>query len=191
MIPWAFLIPLAKALWEKAQLERPETISPEEAVLDGNRGLLLGQGLGGEVRWCPQDLPNPHFLAVGGSGAGKSQTLKALVNELKAELPWGLILDLHGDLHVAGVETLPLHFRSPWGLSLFAFPKDERAGGPTGAIEVIRSRLKRAFPPMGSYQQGVLTELLQTIYQAKGITQRTPGRGGSRSPTFRTSGRSS
>lgn len=143
----------------------------ETETLDGNRGLLLGQGLDGEVRWDPQALPNPHFLAVGGSGAGKSQTLKALVNELKAELPWGLILDLHGDLQVKGVEDLPLHFRSPWGLSLFAFPKDERAGGSTGAIEVIRSRLKRAFPPMGSYQQGILTELLQTVYHARGITQ--------------------
>lgn len=171
MIPWAFLIPMAKAVWERAQRESPEVTYVTEETPDQDQGLLLGQGLGREVRWDPQGLPNPHFLAVGGSGAGKSQTLKALIHELRRALPWGLILDLHGDLHVGGVKDMPLHFRSPWGLSLFAFPKDERAGGPNGAIEVIRSRLKRAFPPMGSYQQGMLTELLQTVYQAQGITQ--------------------
>lgn len=171
MIPWALLIPMVKAVWERAQRQSPESITVTEEIPNGNQGFLLGQGLGREVRWDPERLPNPHFLAVGGSGAGKSQTLKALIYELKRALPWGLILDLHGDLAVAGVETLPLHYRSPWGLSLFAFPKDERAGGPNGAIEVIRSRLKRAFPPMGSYQQGVLTELLHTAYQIKGITQ--------------------
>lgn len=88
-------------------------INIEAEALDGNRGFLLGQGLGREVRWDPQTLPNPHFLAIGGSGEGKSQTLKALIAELKQELPWGLILDLHWDLQVKDVTDLPLHFRSP------------------------------------------------------------------------------
>ncbi len=39
-------------------------------------GIHLGEG----YYWNPEDLPNGHIVAIGASGSGKTQTLKAIAS---------------------------------------------------------------------------------------------------------------
>jgi ATP-dependent protease Clp ATPase subunit len=59
-----------------AVLKPDERVQAEEDSV--NNGILLGQG----VYWTPERLPNGHIVAIGASGSGKTQTLKAIAYEL-------------------------------------------------------------------------------------------------------------
>lgn len=160
----------------------PAPARPASAV-DGRLSSLLGSNKDGVVSWQPLALPNPHLLVVGGSGSGKSQTIKAIAHDLKKATAI-VVLDVHGDLAIDGAVTHELRFESRYGINPLVLSLDPKGGGPTAQKEIVRTRLQRTFAPMGSVQLGVLDDLLQRCYAACGITQEDQESWRREPPTF-------
>lgn len=149
----------------------------------GHLSAHLGTNKDGAVSWQPLALPNPHLLIVGGSGSGKSQALKAVCHELRAATAV-VVLDVHGDLTIDGATIHELHFESKYGINPLVLSLDPKGGGPLAQKEIVRTRLQRTFAPMGSVQLGVLDDLLQRCYEARGIIQEDYASWRNEPPTF-------
>jgi type IV secretory pathway VirB4 component len=155
----------------------PEPVVWPTSVVDTDRlSARLGTNKEGAVSWQPLALPNPHLLIVGGSGSGKSQTIKAVCHELRKATAV-VVFDVHGDLAIDGATTHELHFASRYGINPLVLSLDPKGGGPVAQKEIVRTRLQRTFAPMGSVQLGVLDDLLRRCYEARSMTQEDP-------PTF-------
>jgi DNA helicase HerA-like ATPase len=162
---------------------KPIPARPDPPADNGRLSCLLGNNKEGPVTWQPLALPNPHLLIVGGSGSGKSQTIKAIANDLRKATAV-VVLDLHGDLAIDGATTHELHFESRYGINPLVLSLDPKGGGPVAQKEIVRTRLQRTFAPMGSVQLGVLDDLLQRCYAARGITQEDQASWHKEPPTF-------
>ena len=60
----------------------PASMQLNLAANNGRLSSHLGSNKEGAVSWQLLALPNPHLLVVGGSGSGKSQTIKAIAHDL-------------------------------------------------------------------------------------------------------------
>ena len=162
---------------------KPVPTRPDPAADNGRLSSHLGSNKDGAVSWQPLALPNPHLLVVGGSGSGKSQTIKAVAHDLKNATAV-VILDVHGDLAIDGAVTHELHFESRYGINPLVLSLDPKGGGPVAQKEIVRTRLQRTFAPMGSVQLGVLDDLLDRCYRGCGITQEDQASWRREPPTF-------
>ena len=90
--------PLPAAILKPSQ---PKSLSPRT----GSAGVVLGDN----VIWNPVNLPNGHVVLIGGSGSGKTQSLKALAHELPRVFPALQIItvDFHGDLELPSKPATP------------------------------------------------------------------------------------
>jgi type IV secretory pathway VirB4 component len=133
-----------------------------------SHGILLGQS----VYWTPERLPNGHVVAIGSSGSGKTQTLKAIAYELhKTYSAMQLvIIDFHGDQNLQGEVCYPLHMSSPYGVNPLYINLDPEGGGPNLQAIAVAATLKKALQ-MGPVQEGLLLEVLGDCYRHKHITQ--------------------
>ncbi len=61
------------------------TVTPSNAISPPQQeGVLIG----GNLYWNPATVANPHGCIIGGSGAGKTQTLKAIAYEVSKLARW-------------------------------------------------------------------------------------------------------
>jgi energy-coupling factor transporter ATP-binding protein EcfA2 len=162
---------------------QPEPLRSELVADDGQLAAHVGSNKDGVVSWRPLALPNPHLLIVGGSGSGKSQTIKAIAHDLRKATAL-VVLDVHGDLTLDGATTHELHFESQYGINPLVLSLDPKGGGPVAQKEIVRTRLQRTFAPMGSVQLGVLDDLLHRCYETRGIIQEDQASWRREPPTF-------
>ena len=119
--------PLPKPVFEVIETPSPTTSDGE--------GIHLGEN----CYWNPAALPNGHIVAIGASGSGKTQTLKAIAHELHTNYPelQVILLDFHGDQEILGETCYPLHMASPYGINPLVVNLDPEGGGPNlQAIQV-------------------------------------------------------
>jgi DNA polymerase III delta prime subunit len=129
-----------------------------------------GVHLGEDLYWNPLALPNPHLLAVGTSGSGKTQTILAIASELVAiyqDLKI-IILDLHGDQNLPGEVCYALNQESPHGVNPLVLDLDSKGGGPGLQAIAVAATLKRSLV-LGAVQEGVLIDALGECYKGEGI----------------------
>lgn len=139
---------------------------------DNSKGGIL---LGTDTYWNPEVLPNGHIVAIGASGSGKTQTLKALAYELHRTYPRMqiIIIDFHGDQKVLGETVYPLHMASPYGINPLIVNLDPEGGGPNLQAIAVAATIKKALV-LGPNQEGKLLEILKTCYSKRGILQENP-----------------
>lgn len=137
-------------------------------AVEAESGILLGPG----TYWRPETLPNGHVVAIGASGSGKTQTLKALAYELHQFYPELrlVIIDFHGDQDIAGESCYPLHMASEYGVNPLRVNLDPEGGGPNLQAIVVAATLKKALQ-LGPIQEGLLLEVLGECYKLRGIVQ--------------------
>ena len=138
------------------------TRSPEDA------GIHLGEG----YYWNPEALPNGHIVAIGASGSGKTQTLKAIAFSLHQTYPdmQVILLDFHGDQEIIGETCYPIHMASPHGINPLVVNLDPEGGGPSLQAIQIAAILKKSLR-LGPNQEGMLIEIIKTCYLKRGIVQ--------------------
>jgi type IV secretory pathway VirB4 component len=152
--------PLPKPVFEVVETPSPTSYPGE--------GIFLGEN----CYWNPSDLPNGHIVAIGASGSGKTQTLKAIAHELHSNYPelQVILLDFHGDQEIVGETCYPLHMASPHGINPLVVNLDPEGGGPNLQAIQVGAMLKKALR-MGPNQEGLLLEILEFCYNLRGITQ--------------------
>jgi len=154
--------PILEAKAEKEEKKRIETIETVPEVVS-DLSILLGFGVESSQPnyWSPLKEKNPHALVVGTTGSGKTETLKALVHELKFRKIPSLILDFHDEysdvaegMNVRGGVTInPLEL-------LERSPKDT-------TYEV--SSILRAIYSLGDQQEAELRKAIKKSYEDAGI----------------------
>ena len=72
------------------------------------------------------------MVAIGASGSGKTQTLKAIAHSLRQTYPdiQVVVIDFHGDQQIDGETCYPLHMASPHGINPLVINLDREGGGP-------------------------------------------------------------
>jgi len=75
---------------------------------------------GNGVYWCPLSHPNPHVLIVGGSGSGKTWTIRLLAKELSNLGFHCVLFDFHGDLAIPSALTHRVALDSEFGVNPLA-----------------------------------------------------------------------
>ena len=146
---------------------------------------IEGITLGDDVVWNPQYQKNGHVVLLGGSGAGKTQTLKAIAYELPQLFPdvRRVIVDFHGDQELPGEVHYPLDMESKFGINPLTIDLDTKGGGPALQAIAVAATLKKALG-MGPNQEGQLIELLKSCYLQRGISQDDPKTWTRPAPTF-------
>jgi type IV secretory pathway VirB4 component len=143
-------------------------VHPGKSVSLAEEGILLGEG----VFWNPEALPNGHLVAIGASGSGKTQTLKAIAHELYRVYPdlQIVIIDFHGDQQLQAETCYPLHMSSPWGINPLVINLDPEGGGSNLQAIATTATLRKNLQ-LGSNQEGHLLDILGRIYRNSGILQ--------------------
>lgn len=156
--------------WRKAKPLPPPVAQP---AVKQSAGIEVSGGidLGGGQRWNPAKLANAHIVAIGASGSGKTQTLKAIAFALSKEYEHAriILIDFHGDQDVAGEVRFALHRASPHGINLLTVNADPEGGGVSLQIIQVVHSMKKALL-LGVNQEGVLLDMLKRAYTARGIT---------------------
>jgi TraM recognition site of TraD and TraG len=154
---------------------------PNERESPPREGILLGDN----CYWYPDRLPNGHIVAIGASGSGKTQTLKAIAYSLRQTYPdiQVLIIDFHGDQEIIGETCYPLHMASPHGINPLIVNLDPEGGGPSLQAIAVAATLKKSLR-LGPNQEGLVLDLLKDCYESRGITQSNPASWREEPPNF-------
>ena len=90
-------------------------VIPPSQIQNPQSKIEEGIFLGEDCYWNPAALPNGHVVAIGASGSGKTQTLKAIAYSLRQTYPdiQIFVIDFHGDQEIEGEASYPLHMASP------------------------------------------------------------------------------
>ncbi|PPS41918.1 ATP-binding protein [Chroococcidiopsis sp. TS-821] len=143
-----------------------------------------GIQLGENIYWNPELLPNAHIAIIGASGSGKTQTLKAIAYEASKVFSLQIfIVDFHGDQQLEGEVCYHLDMESPHGINPLTIDKDTKGGGPALQAIAVAAILKKALS-MGPNQEGLVIEVLNSCYTARGIVQSDPKSWEQEPPTF-------
>lgn len=147
------------------------TVDPQSHT-ENNDHLTDGILLGENCYWNPASLPNGHIVAIGASGSGKTQTLKAIAYSLRQTYPNTqlFIIDFHGDQQIEGETVYPLHMASPHGINPLTVNLDPQGGGPNLQAIAVTATLKKSLR-FGPNQEGLMLEILSKCYENKGIIQ--------------------
>ena len=94
-------------------------VIPPSKIQNPQSKIEEGIFLGEDCYWNPAALPNGHVVAIGASGSGKTQTLKAIAFSLRQTYPdiQIFVIDFHGDQEIEGEASYPLHMASPHGIN--------------------------------------------------------------------------
>jgi predicted GIY-YIG superfamily endonuclease len=157
-----------------ARKEKPLPVAVLEPEPTNNTRSLSGDGihLGEGYYWNPEALPNGHIVAIGASGSGKTQTLKAIAYSLHTTYPnmQVILLDFHGDQEIIGETCYPIHMASPHGINPLVVNLDPEGGGSNLQAIQIAGILKKSLR-LGPNQEGMLIEVIKTCYLKRGIVQ--------------------
>jgi predicted GIY-YIG superfamily endonuclease/energy-coupling factor transporter ATP-binding protein EcfA2 len=136
--------------------------------LTEGEGIHLGEG----YYWNPETLPNGHIVAIGASGSGKTQTLKAIAYSLHKTYPdmQVILLDFHGDQEIINETCYPIHMASPHGINPLVVNLDPEGGGPNLQAISVAGIMKKSLR-LGPNQEGMLIEIIKTCYLKRGIVQ--------------------
>jgi hypothetical protein len=129
------------------------------------------------VVWDSATALNPHALIVGGSGSGKTFTLRRMIEALaRSARPAARIhvFDVHGDIDVPGASTVKFSEATPYGLNLLAIDPDPDHGGVRRRIQGLFAALNRTSRQLGTRQEAVLRALLLDLYAANGFYEDRP-----------------
>jgi energy-coupling factor transporter ATP-binding protein EcfA2 len=157
-----------------ARKEKPLPVAVLKPLASNNTQLPEDEGihLGEGYYWNPETLPNGHIVAIGASGSGKTQTLKAIAFSLHKTYPnmQVILLDFHGDQEIIGETCYPIHMASPHGINPLVVNLDPEGGGSNLQAIQIAGILKKSLR-LGPNQEGMLIEVIKTCYLKRGIVQ--------------------
>ena len=161
--------PLPKPVFKA--VEQPSTADTQE-----DEGIFLGEN----CYWNPAALPNGHVVAIGASGSGKTQTLKAGAKRCCKQFAYSLkqtypdiqifVIDFHGDQEIEGETCYPLHMASPHGINPLVVNLDPEGGGPNLQAIAVTTTLKKSLR-LGPNQEGLMLDILELCYSMRGISQ--------------------
>ena len=160
--------PLPKAVLTPNGEKEKASLSAKQQPENNDRGIIIGN----RTVWNPEQLPNGHLVAIGASGSGKTQTLKAIAYEITNKYPDTkvILIDFHGDQEIKGETCYPLNMSTNYGINPLVINPDPEGGGVNLQAILVATTLKKSLK-LGVNQEGLILEIISDCYDKKGIKQ--------------------
>lgn len=130
--------------------------------------------------WEYDRLINPHITISGLSGAGKSHTIRAVMEQLAASARPGQrvrfhVYDTQGDMEIRGANSILFSEQSDYGLNPLRVNPDPHYGGVRKRVLNFMSTLDRVSKTkLGVKQEGCLRNILFDVYAMAGFQLNDP-----------------
>lgn len=140
----------------------------------------LKQGTKAAIEWDFDRVMNPHIMIAGGSGAGKSHTIRKFISEVSQTARPGRrirfhVFDAHGDMHIPGSSSLLFSEQGHQGLNPLRIDPDPHYGGVRKRVQnFIRTLNRVSTLALGVKQEACLRNILYDVYAIHGFRQDDP-----------------
>ncbi len=124
--------------------------------------VYLGKSNNKPLYWNPKLEKNPHLITVGGSGSGKTETLKAIMLELKQHKISSLILDFHNDFKVFADNLVQIDKATLHPLEVQINEK------PLDVCYKVSKMIASVFS-LGDVQEAIIREAIKVFYTKSNI----------------------
>lgn len=144
-----------------------------DPLSQGGLRIFLGYSdTGEEVCWEPTLHNNGHFVVIGGSGAGKTETLRVIATELERQYYPTLLIDFHGDMLPKGSRAMTYRIREGSEFYFNPLELDPLFPDitPLRATSDFLDALSINFPTLGIQQRRRIKEIVRRAYREHGIT---------------------
>ena len=115
-----------------------------------------------KLLWVPDLEKNPHLITIGGSGSGKTETLKAIMLELKNQKVNSLILDFHNDFKVFADNLVQIDEATLHPLEVQINEK------PLDVAYKVSKMIANVFS-LGEVQEAIIRDSIKQFYMKSGI----------------------
>ncbi|WP_292490356.1 ATP-binding protein [Methanoculleus sp. 10] len=155
---------------------RPAPEPVAEPPRPGGLDIFLGHAQGGHrVNWSPGRLNNGHMIILGGSGAGKTETIRCIASELAAQAMPVVLIDFHGDMAASTGSIRSYKIRE--GGEYFFNPLELDPAideiTPLRATSDFVDAISINFPTLGIQQRRKIKNIIKDCYRMSGITGNT------------------
>jgi len=159
----------------KPPIVGPKPVPDGEAKGDrseGKKGDGIKVLLGDDVFWKPGSLNNGHFIIIGGSGAGKTETIRCIASELEKQKYPVLMIDFHGDMACknCNMETYEMKEDSKYYFNPLELDPKFKEITPLRANSDFVDAMLINFPNLGIQQKDDLRDIIKKSYDEVGIT---------------------
>lgn len=155
---------------------RPAPEPVAESPRPGGLDIFLGHAQDGRrVNWSPGRLNNGHMIILGGSGAGKTETIRCIAAELAAQAMPVVLIDFHGDMAASTGDIRSYKIRE--GAEYYFNPLELDPAideiTPLRATSDFVDAISINFPTLGIQQRRKIKNIIKDCYRMSGITGNT------------------
>jgi DNA helicase HerA-like ATPase len=121
--------------------------------------------------YCDFDaLVNAHMLVMGKTGMGKTTFLRRAIQQMVRTTPTPRIhiMDVHGDIELAGASSVRFSESTDYGLNPFVVSPDPHFGGVRKRVQDFIATINGC-RPIGARQEAVMRHLITDLYAANGF----------------------
>ncbi len=151
--------------------------APEPAPIRSNGlDIFLGHAPDGrQVDWSPGQLNNGHMIILGGSGAGKTETIRCIASELAAQAMPVVLIDFHGDMAASNGDIRSYKIREGGQYYFNPLELDPSIDEitPLRATSDFVDAISINFPTLGIQQRRKIKNIIKDCYRLSGITGNT------------------
>jgi len=145
----------------------------EPPAKPGSLDIFLGYARDRQkVFWSPGTLNNGHMIIIGGSGAGKTETIRCIAQELLAgDLPV-VMIDFHGDMACrdCAIRTYKIREGSRYYFNPLELDSAIDEITPLRATSDFVDAISINFPTLGIQQRRKIKNIIKDCYRMAGIT---------------------
>lgn len=145
-----------------------------------NFGIDAGQRTRGNqvsVTWDSQVAVNGHLLMCGMTGAGKTFTLRKMVQQMRRTGDRSLrihVMDVHGDIVIPDASTVMFSEQTKWGMNPLRVIDDPHYGGVRKRVQAFIATINKVMRQLGTKQEAALRNILYDVYTRHGFKQDDP-----------------
>ncbi len=145
------------------------------SIQHGSLKVYLGRDENdSDVFWSPGKLNNGHFIIVGGSGAGKTETIRCIALELNKQSFPVLMIDFHGDMapgtENCKIQTYEIKEKGDYYFNPLELNETFKEITPLRATSDFVDAISINFPNLGNQQKHKLREIIRSAYNDLGIS---------------------
>ncbi len=142
----------------------------------GGLDIFLGHAPDGRrVNWSPGQLNNGHMIILGGSGAGKTETIRCIASDLAGQGLPVVLIDFHGDMAASNGDIRSYKIREGGQYYFNPLELDSSIDEitPLRATSDFVDAISINFPTLGIQQRRKIKNIIKDCYRISGITGNT------------------